>query len=159
MSVKLHEKFQRVIEDADLAGMKAVEAMTPVGMMVYTPKNPVASLVGGDDGGPDPNEPTYYVADGVCGFAWVNVKGKDTEGRKFLNWLKGSVKSARPYSAVHPADACSEPRADSYYGGVSVWVSGFAQSMQKKEAYGQAFAAKLNASIDGLAAYCMSRMD
>lgn len=157
---KQHEKFQKAVREAQAAGMAAVKAATIQPMIVGTPKNLVGSLMGGDDGGFDPNEPTYFVSDGVCGFAWVNAKASATEGRQFLNWLKGSVKSSKPLSEVLDRGVLNDPRIDSYYKGVSVWVGGFGQSMQKKEAYGQAFARVLNESgIDGLSVYCMSRMD
>jgi hypothetical protein len=156
---KQHAAFQDLIRAAEAAGEQAVADASVVPMVVGTPRNPMASLMGGDGGGFDPNQPTYYVADGVCGFAWVNVKATATEGRKFLNWLKGSVKSSKPFSEVQPAST-QAPRADSYYKGVSIWIGGFGQSMQKKEAYGRAFSKVLNeAGIDGLNAYCMSRMD
>jgi hypothetical protein len=156
---KQHAAFQDLIRRADAAGEQAVADATVVPMVVYSPRDPVASLLGGDDGGPDPNQPVYHVPDGVCGFAWVNAKASATEGRKFLNWLKGSVKSSKPFSDVQPAST-QAPRLDSYYKGVSIWIGGFNQSMQKKEAYGRAFAKVLNeAGIDGLGVYCMSRMD
>lgn len=160
MSATLHKKFAEAVRQADQAGRQAVAGTTPTPMLVGTPKNMMASLTGGDDGGFDETQPVYYVADGVCGFAWVNVKADATEGRKFLNWLKGSVKSSSPARQVLADAPVGEPRADSYYKGVSVWVSGYGQSMQRKEAYGQAFARVLNeAGIDGLKSYCMSRMD
>jgi hypothetical protein len=156
---KQHAAFQDLIRAADIAGEQAVAGASVVPMVVGTPRNMMASLMGGDDGGFDPSQPTYYVPDGVCGFAWVNFKANATEGRKFLNWLKGNVKSSKPFSDVQPASTM-EPRTDSYYKGVSIWIGGFNQSMQKKEAYGRAFAKVLNeAAIDGLSVYCMSRMD
>jgi hypothetical protein len=156
---KQHAAFQDLIRHADAAGQKAVEDANVTAMIVYSPRDPVASLLGGDDGGPDLSRPVYHVPDGVCGFAWVNCKATATEGRKFLNWLKGSVKSSKPFSDVQPASTM-EPRTDSYYKGVSIWIGGFNQSMQKKEAYGRAFAKALNeAGINGLSVYCMSRMD
>jgi hypothetical protein len=156
---KQHAAFQDLIRAADAAGEKAVADASIQPMLVGTPQNMMASLMGQDDGGFDPEQPVYYVADGVCGFAWINCKATATEGRKFLNWLKGSVKSSKPFSAVQPAST-QEPRQDTYYKGVSIWIGGFGQSMQRKEAYGRAFAAVLNeAGIDGLSTYCMSRMD
>jgi hypothetical protein len=128
-------------------------------MVVGTPKDPVGSLLGGDGGGFDLTQPVYFEPDGVCGFAWVNCKATATEGRQFLNWLKGTVKTDAPAKDVLDP-VLGEPRTDSYYKGVSVWVRGFDQSMQKKEAFGQAFALVLRESgVEGLDAYCMSRMD
>lgn len=159
MSVKLHERFQEAVEQADFAGVRAIEHVEVVPMVVYSPRDPVASLVGGNDGGPDLSQPVYHVPDGVCGFAWVQLYGKAGDGRRFLNWLQGRVKTARPVGPVYP-DVMSAPRRDHYAGGVCLWVSAFGQSMQKKEAYANAFAASLRAAgVEGLVAYGMSRMD
>ena len=48
-------------------------------------------------------------------------------------------------------------RKDSYYGGYTIWVSGFGQSLDRKSAYARAFVKVLN--DNGLKAYAMSRMD
>ena len=48
-------------------------------------------------------------------------------------------------------------RPDSYYGGVSVWVGGYNQSMERKAAHASAMA-KVFADA-GINAYSMSRMD
>jgi hypothetical protein len=152
-----HKKFQLAVREATAAGNAAVEAAHVAPMVVGTPRDMGASLMGDDSGGFDPNEPVYYVADGPCGFAWVNVKAKATEGRQFMNWLKGSVKSTAPASEVLNGLGVHSP---SYYGGLDLWVRGFGQSMQKKEAFAQAFSDSLNAAgFDGLVTYSMSRMD
>jgi hypothetical protein len=149
---KQHAEWQDAVERAYLAGEAAAVGSTPTPMVVGTPKDPLASLLGKDDGGFDLDKPTYYVADGVCGFAWINVKD-----RKFNNWLLGRVKTKYP---VGPAMGyiVGEPRPDSYYGGVSLWISGFGQSMQRKEAFARAFARSLYDSV-GISARAMSRMD
>jgi hypothetical protein len=111
--------FQSLWDNARAAGMAAVEALDVQPMVVV-------------------GEKRYFVADGVCGFAWVNVKPGTS---KFAKWLKAS----------------GHARTDSYYGGVTVWVSQFNQSMQKKEAYAYAMA-KVFAEA-GFDAYANSRMD
>lgn len=79
------------------------------------------------------------IASGVCGFAWVNIKpGTST----FARYIKMSVQGGR---------------ADSYYGGVSLWVSGYGQSYEKKSAYAAGFAQVLNEA--GIKAYAMGRLD
>jgi len=79
------------------------------------------------------------VMDGVCGFAWVNIKPGNSA---FANWLKKNGLA----------------RKDSYAGGVTVWVGDYNQSMEKKEAYADAFAEVLRDNgIDR--AYAQSRMD
>ncbi|MBA2631053.1 MAG: hypothetical protein H0U84_08555 [Thermoleophilaceae bacterium] len=156
---QVHESWQALIAAADQAGQGAVMQTTPAPMLVGTPRNMLASLTGGDDGGFDEKQPVYFVEGGVCGFAWVSFKATESEGRRFLNWLKGSVKSTRPLSAVQPS-TIGEPSTDSYYGGVSAWVRGFGQSMARKEAYAQAFARTVReAGIEGLTVYSASRMD
>lgn len=153
-----HKQYASALAEALQAGAQAGTGATPRPMVVGSPKNLVGSLVGGNDGGFDPEQPTYYVADGVCGFAWLQVKG-----RQFNNWLTGTVASASPASEVLAGygELVSEPRPDSYYGGVSVWVRGYGQSMQRKEAFAGAVARSLSAAnLEGLdTVYSMSRMD
>jgi hypothetical protein len=138
--------------------MAAVESATITPMVVGTPRNLMASLTGGDDGGFDPSQPIYHVPGGVCGFAWVKLYARATESRKFVNWLKGSVKSSKPCSDVQPN--VIQSARPSYEGGVDMWVMGFGQSMQTKEAYADAFTKVLReAEIDGLNVFSQSRMD
>jgi len=75
---------------------------------------------------------------GCCGFAWVNIKPGTS---KFARFLKEN----------------GIARKDSYFGGVSVWVSVGGQSIDKKEAYAGAYADVLQAN--GIRAFAMSRMD
>jgi len=79
----------------------------------------------------------YYVEDGVCGFASIIVKPANSSFAKYLKLNCGARKS--------------------YYGGVSLSVHAFNQSLQKKEAYAHAFARVLNEA--GINAYVESRMD
>ena len=78
------------------------------------------------------------MSDGVCGFAWVNIK--PARG-KFVKYLKDN----------------DIGRKDSYYGGYTLWVSGFGQSLARKESYARAFAKHLEQN--GITAIAMSRMD
>ena len=48
-------------------------------------------------------------------------------------------------------------RKDSYYGGWTIWVSQFGQSVTRKENYARAFAKVLG--DNGITAYNMSRLD
>jgi hypothetical protein len=116
---------------ADDAGRKAVEALQVRPMVVTRRDNPM------DDNSPVVQ--SWYVEDGVCGFAWVNIKPANSKFAKFL--LRNGL-----------------ARKDSYYGGVTVWVSDYNQSMQKKEAYAHAFAKVIReCGIDKC--YASSRMD
>ena len=122
---------QEIYTEAHSAGMAAGHGCTPTPMVVGTPTTPL-----GDD--IDYSKDTYYVADGMCGFAWINIK--PARG-KFVNWLK-------------KADI---GRKDNYYGGYTIWVSEFGQSVTRKENYARAFAKVLG--DNGITAYNMSRLD
>lgn len=117
-------KYEKLYREAHAAGMEAVNALEVTPMTVVDPAT----------------GQKWRVDDGVCGFAWVNVKPGNC---KFANWLKKS----------------GNGRRDSYYGGVTVWVSAFNQSMQKKEAYARAFAKVVGESGEVKSAYASSRMD
>ena len=77
----------------------------------------------------------YIVEGGVCGFAWINLPARGCH-----------VKEAKLFGA-----------RKGYPKGLTIWVSHFGQSMQRKETYAYAFAKSLrNVGID---AYSDSRMD
>lgn len=115
---------------ADAAGKAAVEKLHVVPMIVGHAKN----FFGNDI---DYSKQTYYVEDGVCGFAWVTVKPANS---KFAKFLKASGLGRK-----------------GVYGGMSMWIRDYNQSLQKKEAYAHAFARVLNEN--GINAYSESRMD
>jgi len=100
-------------------------------MVVGQPTTPLVIYV-------DYEKDVHYVSDGPCGFAWVNIK--PARG-KFVKFLKDN----------------NIGRKDCYYGGYTVWVSEFGQSMSRKENYARAFTSVLREN--GLTAYNMSRMD
>jgi hypothetical protein len=124
------QDFQELYSKAVEAGNTAVVGFRPILMHVQQ----ATDLTSGFDA----SKPYEVVEDGVCGFAWVNVKPGNSA---FANWLKKQGKG----------------RSDSYYGGVTVWVSEFNQSMQKKEVYAEAFSKVLKEA--GIKAYASSRMD
>jgi hypothetical protein len=79
----------------------------------------------------------YIVDDGVCGFASVIVKPANSAFAKYLAAHHGASKA--------------------YSGGMSLYISDFNQSLQRKEAYAKAFASVL---VDaGINAHYESRMD
>jgi hypothetical protein len=124
------------------AGEKAFRDAVPTPMVVYTPKDMMASLTGGDDGGPDPTQPIYGVAEGVCGTAWVNIK---PGGSRFARWL---IKEG--YG-----------RTDSYRGGVNLSLyrvcgDRTSQSLTRWEAAAHAVAEVLREA--GITAYADSWM-
>lgn len=126
----------KLFAKAHEAGNAAAVAARPTPMVVGTPKNLMGSLTGGDDGGFDETQPVYYVAAGVCGFAWVTVPGNSSFGR----WLKSTGKGSSMYG-----------------GGTGFYVHSFGQSMELKEAYARAFVKVLQEA--GVSAWYSSRMD
>ena len=115
--------------EAEVAGRLAGAECTPRPMVVQAHANQL------DDQSPVVQE--WHEPEGVCGFAWVTVR---PGGCSFARWgvKQGVFKSA-------------------YGGGVSYWVSGYGQSMARKEAYARAAAAILARA--GVKAYAGSRMD
>jgi len=118
-----------IYQAAQQAGYEAVQATTIAPMIVQQRANPL------DDSSRLQRE--YYVNDGVCGFASVIVKPANCKFAKFLK--------EHGLGRKH------------YYGGMSMSVRDFNQSLQKKEAYATAFAKVLN--DNGITAYTESRMD
>lgn len=124
-------KENEIFLAADAAGKVAVEKLYVRPMIVGQPKNVFGNDV-------DLQKPVYYVAEGVCGYASVNIKPANCKFAKFLVGI-------------------GLARKDSYRGGVYYWVSDYNQSLQKKEAYAYAFADVLR--DNGIRAYADSRMD
>ena len=131
MTVYANEIPATVYADAHAQGVKAGNACSPTPMIVGTPTTPLGNDI-------DYEKDVHYVSDGACGFAWINIKPARGGFVKFLKDNKIG-------------------RKDSYYGGYTVWVSGFGQSLDRKTAYAQAFADVLK--TNGITAYAMSRMD
>jgi hypothetical protein len=128
--------YRDLYDEADKAGREAVSNTTPTPMIVRQHSNPL------DDSSEVVKE-YGPILDGVCGFAWINIKPGN---HPFCNWLKKEGLA----------------RKDSYYGGVTIWVHDFEQSLEKKQAYAQAFAKVINKAFDNIPkfnALAMSRMD
>ena len=131
MTTYANEIPATVYAEAHAAGLAAGNVCKPTPMVVGTPTTPLGNDI-------DYSKETYYVADGPCGFAWINIK--PARG-KFVKFLKDN----------------NIGRKDSYYGGWTIWVSGFGQSVDRKSAYARAFAKVLG--DNGITAYNMSRLD
>jgi hypothetical protein len=129
-TANLHEQFDSIYDEARRAGLEAVDGMNVIPMIVQQHANMA------DDSSPVVKN--YFAEGGVCGFAWITVKPGNPP---FANWLKKNGLG----------------RKDSYYGGVTIWVDEFDQSMQRKEKYAHAFAKVLN--DHGITARAMSRLD
>lgn len=112
------------------AGMAAGQAHSPRPMTVVQRANPL-----------DDNSPIVHqyapVMDGVCGFASIIVRPGNSS---FARWLKAQGIGRTSYS-----------------GGVSVRVSQFGQSYERKMAYANAFAKALEEV--GIKAYPDGRLD
>lgn len=135
---KAASKYRALHEKAHAAGLAAGEAAQVPLSVVGTPRNKLASILGGDDGGFDPDKPVYLDTAGPCGFAWITVPN----GRSgFAQWARKTLGAHR-----------------NYYGtGFNVWVRSFGQSVIRKEAYAAAYAAVLRENdVD---AYAGSRLD
>lgn len=129
---KNDRKFGAMLRSAHEAGMAAGNASTPVPMIVGDAVNILSDQI-------DYSRPTYFVEGGVCGFAWVSIKGNTSFGR----WAAQNANSGF--------------RKDSYAGGLRRSCHEFGQSMQRKEAYAMAFAKVLR--DNGIDAHMGSRMD
>ena len=124
--------YKKILAYAHNAGMAAGSAK------VATPMTLVES-----DLFDNPIGKTYYVPEGPCGFAWV-VTHEHGNG-KFVKYLK-SISDGMSVGNKY------------YYGGYYVkWVGEFGQSIEKKEAYADAYAAILKDY--GIKAYSGSRLD
>lgn len=111
-----------LFDKAYAAGVAAAEAVTPAPMIVQDAQTGYVY------------EP---IMDGVCGFAWVNVRPGNSS---FARWLK------------------KERGATSgYYGGVNYRVGGYGQSYTRKSAFADSFAAVLTEA--GITAYSEGRLD
>lgn len=69
----------------------------------------------------------HYIDSGICGFAWVDVKG-----------ARGLIRSALIDAGFSEA---------AYKGGLSMWVGAFDQSYDRKSAYADAFALSFRLSV------------
>jgi hypothetical protein len=123
------QNLAELFKEADEAGNKAVEKLQVIPMTVNQHENPL-----------DDNSnvvKSYYVSEGVCGFASVVIRPGNCSFANFIKKNYGAHKS--------------------YYGGVALPVRQFNQSYQKKVAYAEAFAEVVNKA--GIKASVDSRLD
>lgn len=137
LNTQLQEsRFASIYNNAMQAGHNAVEGLRVTPMIVGTP----TSIFNRDI---DPTKPVYYVEDGVCGFANVQIKPATCA---FAKWL---VRNGYAYK-------------DSYNGGISLSVREYNQSYQKKNAHAQAMATVFRNHAEELhlkSVYATSRLD
>jgi hypothetical protein len=131
------ETFRIICNEAHQAGVAAVEQLKVVPMIVGEETSFLSGKL-------DYSKPTYFVEDGVCGFAWVSVypanKGNTKLGKEERKLLETAGFTKNDYDRCH-----------------QLWISAYNQSMQKKEAYAGAYAKVLRDY--GFRAYSGSRLD
>lgn len=115
---------------AHSAGLRAGYDAIPQPMTVVSREDPLNDN--------SPVRQSWYVPEGVCGFAWVNVRPANSSFARYLKQCHGA----------HKAYAV---------GGVELWVHNFGQSYERKLAYARAFADVLNEA--GVKAYASGRLD
>ena len=115
--------------EAHAAGNAAVSSAQIAPMIVTGRANPL------DDNSKITEQ--YFVEDGVCGFASVVIKPANS---RFANYVKQTRRTHK-----------------NYYGGLAMPISEFNQSLQRKEAYAEAFCRVIRAA--GIDAHVDSRMD
>ena len=121
---------EKLFREAREAGIAAGNGITPNAMIVGTP----TTLLGDDI---DYNKRTYYVSEGVCGFAWVVIRpGSSSLARR-------AVKLGIGYSG--------------YGGGVEISVRDHGQSYERKVRHAIAYADVLRSA--GIEASSTSRLD
>ena len=141
-SAKNEAKYERLWRGMQRVSHKALaNATPPTPMIVGSPSTPLGNDV-------DPNQKMWYVADGVCGFAWVVL---DSGRTGFAQWIMKKGYGSKHY------------QWGGGYKGVSIWPNaryGFAetrQSLQLKEQVCGKIAAYLRS--EGISAYSESRID
>lgn len=128
---------QTVFDEATVYAEKISARIKPQPMVVGTAKTFFGDEI-------DETKPTYFVAGGVCGFAWVVIKPANS---KFVKWLKKQNIGYKAYGGgwaimARPQNTRNNP---------------LAQSLEINEAWAKAFAEMLRAN--GIKAYAESRMD
>jgi hypothetical protein len=114
-------EFQMLLGKAEKAGYAAGDNMTPRPMTVTDSSGNVIDQV---------NE-------GLCGFAWINVRSAN---KGFGNWLikQGIARKG-------------------YYGGAEIWIHAHNQSYERKLAHARAMADIINEA--GFECYANGRLD
>lgn len=118
---KVNHHFRDLYYKAHLAGVEAGNRCNPKAMYV-------ADVIH--------KGRNYVCFDGVCGFAWVRIKGNTPFGR----WCKSEAIARKLYT-----------------GGLQIRVTQYGQSMERKLAYATAFASVL--ANNNVWAIAESRLD
>jgi hypothetical protein len=128
---------RRMVREAELAAVQAAGTATPNPMLVYEAE--------GLTDRPKPDARAWYVAEGACGFAWVNVSPANSR-------IANRIKEYGSFS-YHK----------SYYGGTDVWMHMGGQSIARKESAARAYAAVITRYVEAhgenARVYAQSRLD
>ncbi len=127
--MKQQQDLNAIHAMATAAGNAAADAAVPTPMVVGHASTPWGNEI-------DRTKPTYYVADGPCGYAWACLKGNTPFGK----WAIKMGIARRGYPS-----------------GLSIYPTLMTQSIQRKEAWASAYAQVLR--DHGIQAYVDSRLD
>lgn len=127
MEMKINPVYRAILDEAHAAGAEAAEKCTPT---------PVGWRSVDIFDKPLPGSKTEVSNDGLCGFAWVHIKGNTAFGR----WAK----KAREATAGYPSGLVIRPKL-------------MTQSIERKEAYVKAAAEVLKRH--GIDCHTSSRLD
>ena len=115
------EEAKNILEEAHLAGARALEACRPEPMIATDGRQ------------------SWRIADGACGFAWVTVECKG-RGMQLVNAMK---KMGIASADINCFDCRVEWKKAVYGKGYVYWVHAGNQSVELKEAYANAMAGVL----------------
>lgn len=128
--LKRYAAWDKLWHEASAAGYAAGDHMTPRPMLVGHAAGITGNAI-------DHNKPVHYVSEGLCGFAWVNVKGAN---KGFGAWLLKTGKARK-----------------GYYGGAEIWIHAHNQSYERKMKHAEALAHVLKEA--GVECYASGRLD
>lgn len=135
--------YEQVHKEAVEAGFAALKAATPTPMVVSQHAHPF------DDSSEVVQ--SWYVSEGVCGFAWVQVKGNTA----FARWVRKHHWGDDLDRWV--AEAEGGRWSKGYPSGYHFWVWAGGQSYERKLAFARAYAEVLQSY--GVEAYASGRLD
>lgn len=129
-----HDRFQAILDEANEAGRQANLKFKPAPMVVGTAKDIFSNEI-------DYSKETYFVEDGVCGFASVEI---GPANNRFVKWLI----------------QCGKASKHDFKSGAYIWIHNYNQSMQRKEIHADAMVEVIRNRIPELKyCYTKSRMD